>query len=76
MGHARRFMQSYKKKYNNREDESLTADFWPAKKNRGGSPAWAPMVKVKGETFCDCIPSKHYGNNHGTRFLLLNGSKG
>jgi len=33
---------------------SMTVDFGPAL-NRGISPAWASMVEVKEETFCDCI---------------------
>jgi len=56
-----------------REYKSLTVDFRLAQ-NRGGSPAWASMVEMKEERFGECIRSKHRGNNHATRLLLIHAS--
>jgi len=54
-----------------REHKSLTVDFRPAL-NRGGSPAWASMVEVIEETFCECTGSKFPGNNHETPLIRFN----
>jgi len=55
-------------------NKKMIVNFRPVQ-NRGGSPAWASMVEVKDETFCECIRSKHPENNHETRLLLFNASK-